>query len=233
MMEVVTSMLISKKDLLNETNISYGQLYRWKREGLIPEEWFIKQSSFTGQETFFPKDKILNRIKAIQDLKEKYTLEELAKILSPEVAERNFTVSDLHLIDEIEKGLIPCFCNTFNKDVFTFIEILILISISKCKALLDLSLAQVEHLCQGISQNITELKQTDYMFVVMNQHGEFLIFLYPEKADILFDNRLTNIFQIRLNDISSMIKIKYKKSFNFKLDDNSNETFGLLKEVLQ
>ena len=42
-------MLISKKDLLNETGISYGQLYRWKREGLIPEEWFIKQPSFTGQ----------------------------------------------------------------------------------------------------------------------------------------------------------------------------------------
>ena len=42
-------MLISKKDLLNDTGISYGQLYRWKREGLIPEEWFIKQPSFTGQ----------------------------------------------------------------------------------------------------------------------------------------------------------------------------------------
>ena len=36
-------MLISKKDLLAETGISYGQLYRWKREQLIPEEWFIKQ----------------------------------------------------------------------------------------------------------------------------------------------------------------------------------------------
>ncbi|MCL2486473.1 MAG: YhbD family protein, partial [Oscillospiraceae bacterium] len=32
--------LISKKDLLEFTGISYGQLYRWKREGLIPEEWF-------------------------------------------------------------------------------------------------------------------------------------------------------------------------------------------------
>ena len=69
-------MLISKKDLLNETGISYGQLYRWKREGLIPEEWFIKQPSFTGQETFFPKTKILNRIRAIQELKERYSLEE-------------------------------------------------------------------------------------------------------------------------------------------------------------
>ena len=49
--------LISKKELLEVTNISYGQLYRWKRKKLIPEEWFIKKSSFTGQETYFPKEK--------------------------------------------------------------------------------------------------------------------------------------------------------------------------------
>ena len=45
--------LISKRELLENTGISYGQLYRWKREGLIPEEWFIKRASFTGQECFF------------------------------------------------------------------------------------------------------------------------------------------------------------------------------------
>lgn len=50
-------MLISKKDLLAITGISYGQLYRWKRERLIPEEWFIKQSSYTGQETFFQESR--------------------------------------------------------------------------------------------------------------------------------------------------------------------------------
>lgn len=44
--------LISKKELLDETGISYGQLYRWKRKQLIPEEWFIRKSTFTGQETF-------------------------------------------------------------------------------------------------------------------------------------------------------------------------------------
>jgi predicted DNA-binding transcriptional regulator AlpA len=29
--------LISKKEVLELTGISYGQFYRWKREGLIPE----------------------------------------------------------------------------------------------------------------------------------------------------------------------------------------------------
>ncbi len=49
--------LISKKDLLDLTGISYGQLYRWKWKNLIPEKWFIRKSTFTGQETFFQKKK--------------------------------------------------------------------------------------------------------------------------------------------------------------------------------
>ena len=36
--------LISKKNLLEKYNLSYGALYRWKRKGLIPDEWFIKKS---------------------------------------------------------------------------------------------------------------------------------------------------------------------------------------------
>jgi len=75
--------LISKKELLEQTGISYGQLYRWKRKNLIPEDWFIKKSAFTGQETFFPKERILKRIEKIKDLKEDSSLTELADVFSP------------------------------------------------------------------------------------------------------------------------------------------------------
>ncbi|MCL2403686.1 MAG: YhbD family protein, partial [Coriobacteriia bacterium] len=75
---------ISKKDLLEKTGISYGQLYRWKRERLIPEEWFVKRSAVTGQETYFPREQILDRIEAILDLKEDHSLEEIRNILASE-----------------------------------------------------------------------------------------------------------------------------------------------------
>ncbi|MCL2756639.1 MAG: YhbD family protein [Coriobacteriia bacterium] len=75
--------LISKKELLELTGISYGQLYRWKRERLLPEDWFNKRSSYTGQETFFPRAQILERINAIKELKDEYSLESIATILSP------------------------------------------------------------------------------------------------------------------------------------------------------
>ena len=75
--------LISKKELLETTNISYGQLYRWKRKGLIPESWFRKKSAFTGQETFFPRQEILERVERIKGMKEDVALSELADLLSP------------------------------------------------------------------------------------------------------------------------------------------------------
>ena len=75
---------ISKKDLLAETGISYGQLYRWKREGLIPEEWFVKRSAFTGQETYFPKDRVLERVSAILEMKDERSLDEIRRALEGE-----------------------------------------------------------------------------------------------------------------------------------------------------
>jgi len=75
---------ISKKELLDMTGISYGQLYRWKREGLIPEEWFIKRSAFTGQETFFPRERTLARVKAILALKDTNSLDEIRESLAKE-----------------------------------------------------------------------------------------------------------------------------------------------------
>ena len=57
--------LISKKELLAKYGISYGALYRWKRMNLIPEDWFIKKSTPTGQETFFHREQICERIELI------------------------------------------------------------------------------------------------------------------------------------------------------------------------
>ena len=71
--------LISKKELLERYGISYGALYRWKRKGLIPEEWFLKKSTVTGQETFFPKELICERVELIQNQKDDFSLDELSK----------------------------------------------------------------------------------------------------------------------------------------------------------
>ena len=83
-MDISDKNLISKKQLLEKYSISYGALYRWKRKGLIPEDWFIKKSTVTGQETFFPKDLITERVELILEKKEDVLLDELAEKISGE-----------------------------------------------------------------------------------------------------------------------------------------------------
>lgn len=70
--------MISKKELLYKYGISYGALYRWKRMGLIPDEWFVKTASPTGQQTFFPRRLICERVEQILDMKDGASLSELA-----------------------------------------------------------------------------------------------------------------------------------------------------------
>ena len=70
--------MISKKDLLEKYGISYGALYRWKRMGLIPDEWFVKTASVTGQQTFFPRRLICERVEQIQNMKDDLSLSALA-----------------------------------------------------------------------------------------------------------------------------------------------------------
>jgi len=80
--------LISKKEVLEKLGISYGQLYRWKRKGLIPESWFIRRATFTGQETFFPKEKIISRIERIVEMKESHPLDDLADLITARVNDK-------------------------------------------------------------------------------------------------------------------------------------------------
>ena len=107
--------LLSKKELLERYGISYGALYRWKRKGLIPEDWFIKKATVTGQETFFPKTLICERVELILGQKEDITLDELAGALNQDAnkqanltvktvyGDRTFTLSDIQSIT-LDKG---------------------------------------------------------------------------------------------------------------------------------
>lgn len=106
--------LISKKELLQRYGISYGALYRWKRKGLIPEDWFIKKSTSTGQETFFPEKLICQRVELIQAQKEDTLLDDLARqlkgegsepalIVATEFGEKTFVLRDVkavYVLDE-------------------------------------------------------------------------------------------------------------------------------------
>lgn len=208
-------MLISKKDLLAITGISYGQLYRWKRERLIPEEWFIKQSSYTGQETFFPREQILSRIQSIQELKDKYSLEELAKMLSPEVAPLKISLQDLTLIQEVNQGLIPIFINSFEKEEFDYVELLMMVILSQLNNEGLLPFEAVAELIAGLRDQLRNLKSTGVIYLLLELNGIFLGVIYQDQAQLILDERFTVLKEIRMDEVSNQIKMKYKQIGRF------------------
>lgn len=208
-------MLISKKDLLAITGISYGQLYRWKRERLIPEEWFIKQSSYTGQETFFPREQILSRIRSIQELKDKYSLEELARILSPEVADKNFKKDDLSQIEEIDPGLLETFTEVFGKEEYTYLEIILMVMISETVKKGELPEEYAAGIAVNLKHALSRLKTTGAVLCIFKVLDEYFGVFYPDQAQVILDARFEEAAQVRMDEVSNRIKLKYKNRFQF------------------
>ena len=212
-------MEISKKDLLKTTGISYGQLYRWKREGLIPEEWFVKRSSPTGQETYFPQEKLLKRIHAIQQLKDSYSLEELARILTPEVSNRLFCEEDLEHFDELDIDVAADFMDAMSKDSFVFLEVLVMIALSQ--AMVDSAITEEErtHAVSFLSKRMSELHSADYVLELLQAQGHLYVLLKKEGSEVYLDDGLVAIRSIHLNELSNAIKLKYKETFQFTFDE--------------
>lgn len=212
-------MEISKKDLLKTTGISYGQLYRWKREGLIPEEWFVKRSSPTGQETYFPQEKILKRIHAIQQLKDSYSLEELARILTPEISNRLFCEEDLEHFDELDIEVAADFMDAMSKDSFVFLEVLIMIALSQ--AMVDTAITEEErtHAVSFLSKQMSEMHSADYVLELLQAQGHLYVLLKKEDSEVYLDDALVAIRSIHLNELNNAIKLKYKETFQFTFDE--------------
>lgn len=212
-------MEISKKDLLKTTGISYGQLYRWKREGLIPEEWFVKRSSPTGQETYFPQEKILKRIHAIQQLKDSYSLEELARILTPEISNRLFCEEDLEHFDELDIEVAADFMDAMNKDSFVFLEVLVMIALSQ--AMVDTAITEEErtHAVSFLSKQMSEMHSADYVLELLQAQGHLYVLLKKEDSEVYLDDALVAIRSIHLNELNNAIKLKYKETFQFTFDE--------------
>lgn len=205
--------LISKKDLLAITGISYGQLYRWKRERLIPEEWFIKQSAYTGQETFFPREQILSRIQSILDLKDKYSLEELAKILAPEASETEITIKDLEEIDEIHRELLKELPEIYGKTEYDFMEVAFIIAMSQAIGNKDLPLEEIKNLVGKSIATAARQKSTNVKCTIFFTGEEYHTVFSSSATPIEFDEEIEIVESLSISEIADRIKVKYKGRF--------------------
>ena len=201
--------LISKKELLELTEISYGQLYRWKRKNLIPENWFIKKSTFTGHETYFPKERILERIEKIKSMKEDLSLDDLANMLSPNLTEITLESEKLVSRNIVKKNTLDFYTQkkgTFEK--FTFEKILYLYTLDKMFESGKINFEEGEIILELLEEQYPKFKGKGGELLFLRKLGISSCCLVSSICDIYFERSLKIIEKLRLSDLIEELKIK-------------------------
>ncbi|AIY78737.1 hypothetical protein U728_612 [Clostridium botulinum 202F] len=200
--------LISKKELLEEMKISYGQLYRWKRKKIIPEEWFIKKSVSTGQETFFPRNKIINRINKILELKDEISLDDLANQFSYNV--NNIKIKRTYLTKNniIPLNIIERFelIINVNEEIYEQSRLFTLFVFEELIKIGFLSIDEVNEITLSVLKNYNSLNTKDSILFIKRKLGVCFYYVLSNEPEILLDNSLIELTRIRMGDILEKIK---------------------------
>ncbi len=200
-------MYITKKDLLQETGISYGQLYRWKREGLIPEEWFIKKASRTGQETYLPRNQIIERIRFINEHKAECSLEELSRLLSMQTEYKEFNKELLRQIHEIHPDIIKSVMD----GEYSRAEVAFLVIVSAVYKKYRLNRQEINELLAGCADYFTDFEKGRHIFWVCRGFGKVFGMVTKEGQNPLFDKRITVLECCQIEEIAGALAMKYLK----------------------
>lgn len=197
--------LISKKELLELTGISYGQLYRWKRKDIIPEEWFIKKSVSTGQETFFPREKIIDRINKILELKDEVSLDDLAYKFSNSI--KDIKITRKYLTNNISEEIILRFEEIIEvKDVYEENNIFALFIYKRLINLGSLSLPEIKEITLLANKDYKDLDNKEYELIIKRKFGVLYYYLIVDKVNIFEDNQAIEVDRINISKLIEEIK---------------------------
>lgn len=201
--------LISKKDLLESTGISYGQLYRWKRKELIPEDWFIRKSTFTGQETFFPREQMLSRVNKIQSLKDDLSLDSIADLLSPSPTEIVLTKSELVNKKLISETALASFTECFGKrDSYLFDDIFKLFLLEKGLQTGDITVEEGMNILKVMEQHDKESGWQSLDLILLRKMGVAFCMLIAANSTFFYEQDAKQCFRMNLTQCIEELKGK-------------------------
>jgi hypothetical protein len=200
--------LISKKELLEKLQISYGQLYRWKRKKLIPEEWFIKKSVSTGQETFFPKREIITRINKILELKDDISLDDLANQFSYNVG--NVTLKRSYLLKNnvVSSSILERFESIINSEneLYEESKLFSLFIYERLINLGFLNLEEINEITIALFKNHLKLSNENMVIIIRRKLGICYYYVISSEPEILIDENSIEIARFKIRDILDKIR---------------------------
>ncbi len=201
--------LISKRDLLELTGISYGQLYRWKRKNLIPEEWFIRKSAFTGQETFFPREKMMERIDRIKNMKDDLSLDDLATMFSPSPAEIRLTPQAVLEQGIVSKTALDIFLQEEGQvENLTFDMILSLFMLHKALESGNATLDEARLLIKTLQEHAPHIQGKEYTLFLFRKLGVASCCLAPAPTEVYFESGTKVISRLVASSCIAELKLK-------------------------
>lgn len=196
--------LISKKDLLKETGISYGQLYRWKRERLIPESWFQKRSVSTGQETFFPRERTLHRVRTILELKDTKSLEELAAMFSPDPSKRPMAPNQLLSVPALSAG-VARFIRLRGEEPLPFGDLVFAAALTKLEEENRVPSHALDELVESAEQWRSSANEDMKLLTLCKCGEQYLSMLLPRDVTVVPAARAEIVAQIPLEDMRRLL----------------------------
>lgn len=201
--------LISKKELLEKTNISYGQLYRWKRKKLIPEDWFIKKSTFTGQETYFPREKILDRIEKILSFKEDMQLDELTEIFSPNKSIKFVSKEIIIQKEIISNSTITFFNNIYGEtNTYNFEDVLCMYILDKTLITGNITRDEAISIIDIIKKNYKNIKGQQSKLILLRKMGVSFCYIINNCEKFFIEDIAKEILNISLDFYVEELKLK-------------------------
>uniref|UniRef100_UPI001033AD5F DUF4004 family protein n=1 Tax=Clostridioides difficile TaxID=1496 RepID=UPI001033AD5F len=176
-------------------------------KNIIPEEWCIKKSAFTGQETFFPRDKILERIELILSMKEETSLDDIANMFMKKDINKEFDI-DFILSKEV-------ICN-YTKEIFQNLykkeqsigkkELLILSIIEKFLVKSIITFEELKLIVNIIEENFTSIYNESGKIYLFRKFGVPFVVGCLDYKKVKFEKDVVKIIEVDLtkeiNDIS-------------------------------
>ncbi len=216
--------LISKKELLEMTGISYGQLYRWKRKQLLPEDWFIRRSAFTGQETFFPRQQVLGRIRQIMNMKEGLSLDELADLFSPAPAEVDLSREDLLSRNIVSRAALEYSEPYLGKPhTYSFQQLLILYVFDCSLQTGQIHLEEGKAMLTVLLDDLGRLEEYEGELVLLRKMGMSLVLLLSGDREFYAEKDAKIALRIPIAKKTEELKLKLSAREGRMEDSNGNE----------
>jgi len=201
------SELISKKQLLKVTHISYGTLYRWKRMGLIPESWFIHKATETGQATYFLKDKILPRIDRIKELKGELTVEQMQELFSANVESFKIPMKDFTDLDIVGKMSLTAFTSVFpDKNMLDFNDVFGMYVVDHLMKLSGIYLEDAKQVLRLLCRYLSVEASKDYQLLLLRKMGVPMTVLVSGEDQILLEDNTEIIACANLVEFEEALK---------------------------